>query len=320
MDGEIAFHDTAPDVEDFRDAVLAGLSRPRKSIPCKFFYDERGSALFDEICELPEYYPTRTEIAILEDAASEIADLAGPGAALIEFGSGSSRKVRILLDALRAPAAYVPVDISREYLRRSAADLAADFPVLDVIAVCADYTRPFRLPPLPTSARRRVGFYPGSTIGNFSPDEAGAFLRTAARLLGRGAGMVIGVDLRKDRETLETAYDDRSGITAAFNLNLLARVNRELDGNFDLDRFEHEAIWDPEEGCVTMYLRSLIDQTVAVADRRFRFAAGERVHTENSYKYTLDGFRRLAARAGFRAVETWTDRDDLFSVHYLDVA
>ncbi|HEY0523996.1 MAG TPA: L-histidine N(alpha)-methyltransferase [Stellaceae bacterium] len=319
MDGMLAFHDTAPDVEDFRDAVLAGLSRPRKSIPCKFFYDERGSALFEEICDLPEYYPTRTEIAILEDAVPEIADLAGPAAALIEFGSGSSRKVRILLDALRAPAAYVPVDISREHLRRSAADLAADFPALDVVAVCADYTRPFRLPPLAASTRRRVGFYPGSTIGNFTPDDAGAFLRTAARLLGRGAGMVIGVDLRKDRETLEAAYDDRRGVTAAFNLNLLARVNRELDGDFDLDRFAHEAVWDAEEGCVTMYLRSLADQTVTVAGRRYRFAAGERVHTENSYKYSLDGFRRLAAHAGFRAVETWTDRDDLFSVYYLDV-
>jgi len=312
-----AFHDLAPGEESFRDAVLNGLGRARKAIPCKFFYDARGSALFEEICRLPEYYPTRTEIGILGENSGDIAAQMGPHCRLIEFGSGASYKVRILLEALDRPAAYVPVDISREHLRDAASSLAEDFPSVPVIAVCADYTRPFPLPPLPGAKGKRVGFFPGSTIGNFEPDAAVAFLANYARILGPGGEMLIGVDLKKDPEILDAAYNDRAGVTAAFNLNLLDRINRELDGELDLDRFEHHAFYNPAAGRVELYLKSLAEQSVRVAGRRFHFAEGELTHTENSYKYAIPEFQALAARAGFRTVHTWTDRADLFSVHYL---
>jgi L-histidine Nalpha-methyltransferase len=311
-----AFHDLAPGEESFRDAVLNGLGRARKAIPCKFFYDARGSALFEEICRLPEYYPTRTEIVILEENLGDIAAQMGPHCRLIEFGSGASQKVRILLQALERPAAYVPVDISREHLRDAAASLAEDFPSVPVIAVCADYTRPFPLPPLPGAHGKRVGFFPGSTIGNFEPDAAVAFLANYARILGPGGEMLIGVDLKKDPEILDAAYDDRAGVTAAFNLNLLERINRELDGDLDLDRFEHVALYNRPEGRVEIYIRSLADQAAQMAGRRFHFAAGELIHTEYSYKYSVEEFRALAGRAGFRPVDTWTDPAELFSVHY----
>jgi dimethylhistidine N-methyltransferase len=311
-----AFHDLAPGEESFRDAVLNGLGRARKAIPCKFFYDARGSALFEEICRLPEYYPTRTEIAILEENSSDIAAQMGPHCRLIEFGSGASHKVRILLGALDRPAAYVPVDISREHLRDAAASLAEDFPSVPIIAVCADYTRPFSLPPLPGARGKRVGFFPGSTIGNFEPGAAVAFLANYARILGPGEEMLIGVDLKKDPEILDAAYNDRAGVTAAFNLNLLDRINRELDGDLDLDRFEHVAFYNAVEGRVEIYIRSLVNQSAQIAGRTFHFAAGELIHTEYSYKYSVGEFRALAARAGFRPVDTWTDAAELFSVHY----
>lgn len=311
-----AFHDLAPGEESFRDAVLNGLGRARKAIPCKFFYDARGSALFEEICRLPEYYPTRTEIAILEENSSDIAAQMGQHCRLIEFGSGASHKVRILLEALDRPAAYVPVDISREHLRDAAASLAEDFPSVPIIAVCADYTRPFSLPPLPGARGKRVGFFPGSTIGNFEPGAAVAFLANYARILGPGEEMLIGVDLKKDPEILDAAYNDRAGVTAAFNLNLLDRINRELDGDLDLDRFEHVAFYNAVEGRVEIYIRSLVNQSAQIAGRTFHFAAGELIHTEYSYKYSVGEFRALAARAGFRPVDTWTDPAELFSVHY----
>jgi len=317
IDGaRFAFHDLAPGEESFRDAVLNGLGRARKAIPCKFFYDARGSALFEEICRLPEYYPTRTEIAILEENSADIAAQMGPHSRVIEFGSGASHKVRILLQALDRPAAYVPVDISREHLRDAAISLAEDFPSVPVIAVCADYTRPFPLPPLPGAKGKRVGFFPGSTIGNFEPDAAVAFLANYARILGPGGEMLIGVDLKKDPDILDAAYDDRAGVTAAFNLNLLERVNRELDGDLDLDRFEHVAFYNAVEGRVEIYIRSLADQSAQITGRTFHFAAGELIHTEYSYKYSVEEFRALAARAGFRPVDTWTDPAELFSVHY----
>jgi dimethylhistidine N-methyltransferase len=312
----VAFHDLAPDEENFREAVLAGLSRSPKSLPCKFFYDSRGSALFEEICLLPEYYLTRTEIAILEESAGEIAAHIGAHCRLVELGSGASIKVRILLQALEAPAAYVPVDISRELLRDAATQIAEDFPDVPVIAVCADYTRPFPLPPLPGAPGKRVGFFPGSTIGNFEPDAVVRFLRHCAELLGPDGEMLIGVDLKKDPAVLNRAYNDRAGMNGAFNLNLLHRINRELDGDIDVDRFEHLAFYNPEAGRMELYLRSLADQSATIAGRRFDFAAGEPIHTENSYKYAIDEFRALAARAGFVAVHTWTDPDALFSVHY----
>jgi dimethylhistidine N-methyltransferase len=317
MDGGVfAFHDLAPSEDNFRDAVLAGLAREPKTLPCKFFYDVRGSALFEQICDVPEYYLTRTEIGILENYAGAIASQLGPYCRLVELGSGSSRKVRILLGALEAPAAYVPVDISREYLREAAARLAADFPKLSVVAVCADYTRPFALPPLPGPAGKRVGFFPGSTIGNFEPEAVVRFLAHCADLLGPEGEMLIGVDLKKDRAVLERAYNDRAGLNAAFNLNLLARVNRELDGDIDIARFEHLAFYSAGKGRMELYLKSLADQTATIAGRHFDFAEGELIHTENSYKYAIPEFHALAERAGFRPVHTWTDQSQLFSVHY----
>lgn len=312
------FYDHAPQEESFRDAVLEGLGRPRKAIPCRFLYDARGSALFDEICRVPEYYPTRTELRILEDRAGAIAGLVGPHCQLIEFGSGSSIKVRTLLDALEAPDAYVPVDISRDHLRRAADDLAADFPDLDVIAICADYHRPFDLPARP-SRGRRVGFFPGSTIGNFEPDEAVDFLAMCVELLGDDGAMLVGIDLKKDAAILNAAYDDAAGVTARFSLNLLARANRELGADFDIARFAHDAHYEESAGRVEIYVRSLVQQKVTVAGRRFHLAEGERIHTEYSYKYTIAEFRDLARAAGFRPTASWTDAADLFSVHYLEI-
>jgi L-histidine Nalpha-methyltransferase len=310
-----AFHDLAPGEESFRDAVLAGLARAPKRIPCKFFYDARGSALFEEICRLPEYYLTRTETEILEENSADIAAQMGPQCRLIEFGSGASQKVRILLQALDRPAAYIPVDISRDHLRDAATGLAEDFPTIPVIAVCADYTRPFKLPPLPGTGKR-VGFFPGSTIGNFEPEAAVAFLANYAQILGPGGEMLIGVDLKKETDILDAAYNDRAGVTAAFNLNLLERVNRELDSNLDIDQFEHAAFYNSAEGRVEIYIRSLADQVAMVAGTRLRFRKDELIHTEYSYKYAVEEFRKLAARAGFRPVDTWTDPAELFSVHY----
>ncbi|HEX3953529.1 MAG TPA: L-histidine N(alpha)-methyltransferase [Stellaceae bacterium] len=317
MDGaDFAFHDLAPSEESFRDAVLGGLAQTPRALPCKFFYDARGSELFERICDVPEYYLTRTEIAILEEYADEIAAQIGPHARLIELGSGASRKVRILLQALKDPAAYVPVDISRDHLREAASQLAADFPDLPVVAVCADYTRWFRLPPTPGPAGKLVGFFPGSTIGNFEPEGVVRFLRNCAEMLGPGGEILIGADLRKETEILDAAYNDRAGANAAFNLNLLERINRELDGDLDVDRFEHVAFFNEKERRMELYIKSLADQTATIAGRSFHFAKDEMIHTENSYKYPIDEFRALAARAGFRALHTWTDRNDLFAVHY----
>jgi L-histidine Nalpha-methyltransferase len=315
------FHDLAPAEESFRDCVIDGMSRRRKAIPCRFLYDERGSELFEAICETPEYYPTRTEIAILSQFAPEIAARMGPCCELIEFGSGSSRKVRALLAAMEKPAAYVAIEISREALRQAADDLAAAFPGLAVVAVCADYMHPLDLPDLPQAGEgRRLGFFPGSTIGNLEPTMAVEFLAGCRRVIGANGAMLVGVDLRKDPRLLNAAYNDADGVTAAFTLNLLARINRELDGDFNLDRFAHDAAYNAEMGKVEIFIRSLADQIVTVAGRRFRFAAGERVHTEDSYKYTVEGFRHLAARAGYRAARCWTDPAELFSVHLLTPA
>jgi dimethylhistidine N-methyltransferase len=313
------FHDLAPGEESFRDAVLRGLGRARKSIPCKFLYDTRGSALFEAICRLPEYYPTRTEIAILQENAGEIAKRIGPHGRLIEFGSGASTKARILLQALDRPAAYVPVDISREHLRDAAASLAEDFPWLPVVAVCADYTRPFPLPPLPGPDGKRVGFFPGSTIGNFEPDAAVDFLTNYARILGPGGEMLIGVDLKKDPEILNAAYNDRAGVTAEFNLNLLERINRELDGDLKIDRFEHVAFYNETEGRIEIYIRSLANQEAWIAGKLVLFGKGELIHTEYSYKYSVPEFRALAAQAGFHPIRIWSDPGELFSVHYFQL-
>ena len=311
------FHDLEPVLDDFETAVLAGLASDPKSLPCKFFYDDAGSQLFERICALPEYYPTRTETALLQRRAGEMAERMGRGCHLIEFGSGASEKVRILLRAVEAPAAYTAVDISRDHLLVSAASLARAFPGLEVHAVCADYTRPFEVaPPSRLPGARRVGFFPGSTIGNFTPDEAVAFLESAARLLD-GGDLLIGVDLEKDEATLNAAYNDAEGVTAAFNLNLLARINRELGADFELSAFAHRAFYDAHKGRIEMHLVSRRDQTVTISGRSFRFRQGESIHTENSHKYTVDGFARIARRAGFKPAHVWIDDHRLFAIHYL---
>ncbi len=315
------FHDLAPEAASFRDCVIEGLSRRAKAIPCRFLYDERGSMLFEAICELPEYYPTRTETAILAAYANELAAAMGPRCELIEFGSGSSRKVRLLLDALREPAAYVAIDISREALRHAADALARSFPDLAVVAICADYMRPLELPELPAAGEgSRLGFFPGSTIGNLEPGLAIEFLAGCRRVIGKEGAMLVGVDLQKDGAMLDAAYNDSQGITAAFNLNLLERINRELDGDFNLARFAHDAAYNAKIGKVEIFIRSRADQIVTVAGRRFRFAQGERIHTEDSWKYSVAGFRQLAARAGYRAARSWTDPAELFSLHLLTPA
>ena len=312
-----AFYDLAPGEESFRDAVLAGLSRQPKALPCTFFYDARGSELFEEICETPEYYLTRAEMAVLETHAGDIAARIGPHCRLIELGSGASRKVRLLLNAMDRPLAYIPVDISRDHLRQAAAGLAADFPDLQVAAVCADYTRPFDLPPVAGPLGKRVGFFPGSTIGNFEPKGVVAFLAHCGHLLGPGAEMLIGADIKKDQRVLDAAYNDAAGLNAAFNLNLVHRIANELDSDIEVDNFEHIAFYNPDEGRVELYIRSKEAQTATIAGRRFAFGAGELIHTENSYKYAVAEFHALAERAGFRALDTWTDRDGMFGVYYL---
>ncbi|WP_372696419.1 L-histidine N(alpha)-methyltransferase [Immundisolibacter sp.] len=312
---KLRLHDLAPEQDDFLSAVLDGLGRPHKTLPCKFFYDETGSALFDAICDQPEYYPTRTELGILAAAASEIADLAGRGGALVEYGSGSSLKTRLLLDAL-VPAIYMPIDISREHMLAACHTLAQDYPALHLMAVCADYTRPFRLPQT-APQNRRLAFFPGSSIGNFAPLEALRFLKQVAQQLSGGDGLLIGVDLKKDPAVLNAAYNDAAGVTAAFNLNLLTRCNRELDADFDLDGFAHRAFYNAAAGRVEMHIESQREQTATVAGHAFTFAAGETIHTENSYKYEPDEFQRLAGQAGFELQRTWTDPGRLFGVLYL---
>lgn len=311
-------HADAPSRDTFLMDVLNGLSAPRKTIPAKYFYDRHGSELFDAICRLPEYYLTRTEMTLLRSHATDVAQLAGRGAQLIEFGSGAASKVRLLLDALDTPASYVGVDISREYLIHATQNLAQDHPDLPVIAICADFTKPFRMPTLPGRGAR-LGFFPGSTIGNLTHAEAEAFLRHVATVLRPGGHLLIGVDLKKEPEILHAAYNDAAGITGAFNMNLLSRINRELDGAFDLKTFEHAAHYDVEAGRVEMHLRSTIDQVVRVNGRQFRFAAGETIHSENSHKYDVEEFQALAKHAGFRPVRCWVDADRLFSIHFMSV-
>ena len=313
----IQFLDLAPATGSFRDDVIAGLSRRPKQLAPKYFYDAVGSALFDAICGLDEYYPTRTETAILERHRSEIAAHIGAQCALIEFGSGMSRKSRILIDAVQ-PAVYVPIDIACETLRAAADNLVWSFPDLRVVAICADYSQPAAIPDLAQFApRRRVVFFPGSTIGNFDPPEAVEFLRNAARITGSGGGLLIGVDLKKDKTILDAAYDDPQGVTAAFNLNLLARINRELGGDFDVRAFRHRAAYVEDKSRIEMHLESLRFQNVFIGASKFVFERGETIHTENSYKYSIEEFRALAVRAGFAPRRCWMDDRQLFSIHYL---
>jgi L-histidine N-alpha-methyltransferase len=317
--GPVAPPCPAAPAADFLADALAGLRKPRKELPCKYFYDAAGSALFDAICETPEYYPTRAELAIMRAHAREMGERLGPGCQVIEFGSGSSVKTRWLLRHLPRPAAYAPVDISPEHLHRSAAALAARFPEIEVRPVAADFTRPFDVPEPTIELRRRVVYFPGSTIGNFAPREADALLRSIAAMCGPGGALLIGVDLKKDPAVLNAAYNDARGVTAEFNLNLLARMNRELGADFDLSAFRHRAFYNEADGRVEMHLVSMREQTVHLGGRPIRFAAGESIHTEISHKYDPDEFRQLASRTGFDHVALWTDPDRLFSVQLYEV-
>lgn len=300
--------------------LLSGLSKSPRSIAPKYFYDAQGSALFDRICDLPEYYPTRTERHILERHGRDIAQAMGPQADIIEFGAGSLEKIRIVLqsfDARALPRRYFPIDISAAHLDEAARRLHGECPWLQVRPIAADYMQEEQLSGLDASTGRRVGFFPGSTIGNFDAQEAMTFLRLAARLL-EGGGLLVGVDLVKDPQTLHRAYNDAQGVTAAFNLNLLRRANAELSADFDLRQFAHYAFYDPRKCRMEMHLLSRCAQTVHVAGQSFRFEEGESLHTENSHKFTVEGFRKLAVSAGFRPGPVWTDEARLFSVHWLE--
>jgi dimethylhistidine N-methyltransferase len=295
---------------DFFSDVLAGLSRPQKALPPKYFYDAKGSHLFERICRLPEYYVTRAELALTRAHLGSIARFAGKGCELIEYGSGESLKTRLLIRALR-PAAYLPVDISAAALQAATGRLSREFPWLRIVPVHGDFSRPIDLP---AARSRRVVYFPGSTIGNLTPDEAHGFLSMSR---GQAARMLVGVDAKKDANVLHAAYNDSRHVTAAFNLNLLARINRELGADFDLKRFSHYAFYNAALGRVEMHLVSLARQTVHLGRHRFAFDVGESIHTENSYKYSIDDFRALAAEAGLAGKKAWTDRKGLFALHGL---
>jgi dimethylhistidine N-methyltransferase len=315
----------APSVEgprlcdDFLTEALAGLSQPQKTLPCKFLYDEEGSRLFNEICELEEYYPTRTENQILRDNINGIASLIGSECRLVEFGSGSSTKTRHLLTHLPSLSGYIPIDISGAQLLESAIQLAGEFPDLEICPLEADYGGISEIPDTKRKPRRTVAFFPGSTIGNFNPVAAIDFLRNIALLCGIDGGLLIGFDRKKPRRVLEPAYNDRKGVTARFNLNILARANRELGANFDLSAFRHHAPYNETHGRIEMHLVSERAQIVNVDSQQFSFEEGEYITTEHSYKYTLPGFAGLALRAGFELVRNWEDRNRLFSVLFLRV-
>ncbi|MBN8962882.1 MAG: L-histidine N(alpha)-methyltransferase [Rhizobiales bacterium] len=304
-----------PQTSAFAADVLDGLSRQPKQLSPKYFYDAAGSELFEQITVLPEYYPTRTELGILRARSSEIAAIIPEGAALVEFGAGATTKVRLLLQHCRI-GAYVPVDISGDFLKAQASALQHDFPTLRVAPVVADFTAPFELPKI-VADMPKVGFFPGSTLGNFEPHEACAFLRSAREILGPGALMLIGVDLEKSDRVLHAAYNDAAGVTARFNLNLLARIDRELGGDFDLAAFTHRAIYNRERHRIEMHLVSRKAQTVRILGKNVSFRAGESIHTENSYKYSLERFNTLAKSTGWTPQVSWTDDDNLFSVHAL---
>ena len=309
--------DRARSCGGFLSEAVAGLSRPQKMLPCKFLYDEKGSRLFNEICELEEYYPTRTENRILRDNIKEIAGLIGSECRLVEFGSGSSTKTRQLLAQLPRMSGYVPIDISGSQLLESAAQLAGEFPGLEINPVEADFDGISEIPDTKRNPRRTVAFFPGSTIGNFDPVAAIALLRKIAFLCGNEGGLLIGIDRQKPRRILEPAYNDRKGVTARFNLGILARANRELGADFDLSAFRHRAPYNETHGRIEMHLVSQRAQIVHLDSREFSFEEGEYITTEHSYKYTLPGFASLASRAGFKLVQNWEDRNRWFSVLYL---
>ncbi|MFN3237178.1 MAG: L-histidine N(alpha)-methyltransferase [Pseudomonadales bacterium] len=299
-------------IEDARAQLLEGLRKPQKEIAPKFFYDERGSELFTLITRTDEYYPTRTEIELLRRHGSEMAECIGESATLLEYGSGSSEKIRTLLEILE-PRRYVPMDISREYLANSAKVLAKDYPWLEIHATCVDYSKNFDLPE--SFDGNVAAFFPGSSIGNFTPEKAYDFLCQVKRHVGSG-GLLIGVDLKKDEDVLNRAYNDAEGLTAEFNLNVLQHLNREYQGNFDLAKFQHKACYNRDRGCIQMFIVSACDQVVSLLGETFALKAGEEIHTENSFKYSEAEFRQLAYRAGFSRDQFWTDERQWFGVFY----
>ena len=312
--------DSGPRRERFLAEVLSGLRKPQKELPSKYFYDERGSHLFERICSLDEYYIPHTEETIMQAHIAEMVEFIGPQVLLIEYGSGDCKKARFLLEHLDDPVAYVPIDISTEQLMRVTKELASDYPALEVLPVCADYSSSFKIPDTTREFNRTVVYFPGSTISNFDPIPAKHFLERVAQVCGRGGTLLIGVDLKKDPAVLHSAYNDRQGVTAAFNLNLLHRINRELGSDFQVDSFKHYAFYNPKEGRIEMHLLSLREQSVHIDNTTINFTLGETIWTESSYKYNLDEFEEIAATAGFRVQHAWTDRQQWFSVQYLVTA
>jgi len=315
--GRTMSHDFGPGRERFLAEVLSGLRKPKKELPSKYFYDERGAHLFERICTLEEYYIPSTEASIMEAHIQEMAELIGPNVLLIEYGSGNCQKVRVLLENLHRPAAYIPIDISRDQLLHVTQELASDYPELQVLPVCADYMSSFELPVPKRPSDRIVVYFPGSTIGNFDPIPAKHFLGHVASVCGSGGALLIGVDLKKDPAVLQSAYNDKKGVTAAFNLNLLERINRELGSDFQLEWFQHYAFYNPWESRVEMHLVSQRDQAVRLNGETIPFARGERIWTESSYKYNLDEFEQIAVAAGFKVARVWTDERQWFSVQCL---
>ena len=304
--------------DDELDEIVDGLLQPEKTISPKYFYDERGSKLFEKITELPEYYPTETELRIMRDSIEEIVALVGEQASLIEFGSGSSLKTRILLAHLDKLAAYVPVDISEEQLRASAMELRADFPELEVLPVVADFTRPFDLPSPTVMPLKNLVYFPGSTIGNFTNEAALSLLEVMHQEAGAGGALLIGVDLQKDPEIIKRAYNDSAGVTAEFNLNMLRHINREYGADFDLDRYSHSAEYNQDEGRIELRLIADTAQQVNIGNEQIHIEKNEGILTEYSHKYTLESFAKMAAKAGFAVKRVWMDPKKLFSVQYLE--
>jgi len=316
---DVPLWDLEPNTVTFLDDVLHGLRSKPRCLSSKYFYDERGSRLFERICSLDEYYLTRTEMSIMQRFAAEMANRIGPDAMLVEYGSGSSMKTRLLLDHLPHAAAYVPVDISREHLQASANQLSRAYPNIEVLPVCADFTGEFQLPTCQREPSHTAVYFPGSTIGNFSPGSARDILRHIASMSGEGGGLLIGIDLQKEISVIETAYNDAEGVTAAFNLNLLLRINEELDADFDLGQFAHQAFYDEKFGRIEMHVVSQRDQPVVVDGETFEFAKGESIRTEYSHKYTIQGFEQIASQAGLSLQQSWCDELRKFAVLYFGV-
>jgi dimethylhistidine N-methyltransferase len=321
---DLRFFDNQPVAQDILTEVIAGLSRPQKVLPAKYFYDEQGSKLFEAITKLPEYYPTRIEINLLREHRETIAKLVKDDVWLLEYGSGASLKIRLLLQAIK-PNCYVPMDISKDFLLASAESLMEDYPWLNVYAACVDYSQPVRLPADMITSAQKLGFFPGSSIGNFSPQEAQVFLQGVRNTLGKDGAMLIGIDLQKDKQVLEAAYNDCQNVTAAFNFNILHHINRVLGTQFNVNYFEHKAIYSEEKSRIEMHLVSTMDQIIKISDsntadgesKNIIFKAGETIHTENSYKYSKESFTDLVVGAGFEVRECWSDDKDYFAMFYL---